>query len=434
MSGKKKILIFFMSYVIVFYKYVVKRIFNIPEFIFFVITTLVIYIGILFIAGYCHHLLKNKIKKQITSKFRRWGASILVVGVFILSVIAVLFLLYISGVMPAKDLNFLSFIKREGKVLMRGGFVLFLGPMAYSFYTQKNKIKEAKIIAKTETAKYETLKNQLDPHFLFNSLNVLASLIHENPNKAEDFTIQLSKIYRYVLEQKDRDISTLEEEVKFAKSFTELLKLRFEDGFFVEFDKELVPSELKVVPLSLQLLLENAVKHNGISSANPLQIRIYKEGDFLVVENNKNPKESIGKSTKVGLKNIKNRYQLISKKEIEVIETIELFKVKIPLLAQNIKIMNTEDLKNTEAYSNAKDRVKKIKKFYIAVTLFCIVIPILALINYKQGNWEHNKWFLYPMVSWGIGLVIRGFFLFGYDVNWEQKKIDQIMSKSKFKA
>ena len=182
------------------------------------------------------------------------------------------------------------------------------------FYTayQKKKVKESQIVAKTESAKFESLKNQLDPHFLFNSLNVLTSLIDENPKQAEKFTTKLSKVYRYVLEHKDKDLIPLEDELRFAKSYMELLKMRFEDGVSFAIPETVSNPELKIVPLSLQLLLENSVKHNVITSANPLEIKIYESDGFLVVENNINIKKSIEKSTKVGLKNINQRYSLIT--------------------------------------------------------------------------------------------------------------------------
>lgn len=120
---------------------------------------------------------------------------------------------------------------------------------------QEQKVKEQKIIAGTANAQFNALKNQLDPHFLFNSLNVLASLIEEDPEKAQKFTGSLSKVYRYVLEQKNKDLVTVGEELKFAKTYMELLKMRFEDAIIFEFSKELLKSEAKVVPLALQLLL-----------------------------------------------------------------------------------------------------------------------------------------------------------------------------------
>src|SRR5690606_35281829 len=132
------------------------------------------------------------------------------------------------------------------------------------FYNQyqQTKIKEQKVIAGTASAKFDALKNQLDPHFLFSSLNVLTSLIEENPENALEFTTSLSKVYRYVLEQKNKDLVTVDEELDFAKTYMSLLKMRFEDSIIFEIPDKASNPDSKVVPLSLQLLLENAVKHN----------------------------------------------------------------------------------------------------------------------------------------------------------------------------
>ena len=124
---------------------------------------------------------------------------------------------------------------------------------------QQNKLKEQKVIAGTASAKFDALKNQLDPHFLFNSLNVLTSLIEENPENAQRFTTSLSKVYRYVLEQKSKELVTVDEELQFAKTYMSLLKMRFEDSIIFEMPEKALNPESKVVPLSLQLLLENAV-------------------------------------------------------------------------------------------------------------------------------------------------------------------------------
>ena len=148
---------------------------------------------------------------------------------------------------------------------------------------QENKIKVQKIIAGTANAKFESLKNQIDPHFLFNSLNVLSSLIEENPENAQQFTTSLSKVYRYVLEQKDKELVSVAEELAFAKTYMDLLKMRFENSLSYELPTENIDSEAKVVPLSLQLLLENAVKHNVISEQKPLCIEVYLEDNFLKI-------------------------------------------------------------------------------------------------------------------------------------------------------
>ena len=147
----------------------------------------------------------------------------------------------------------------------------------------KQEVTQQKIIAGTASAKFESLKNQIDPHFLFNSLNVLSSLIEENPENAQRFTTSLSKIYRYVLEQKDKDLVSVEEELAFAKTYMNLLKMRFENSLFYELPAIAINPDAKVVPLSLQLLLENTVKHNVVSEKRPLHIRIFIENGCLVV-------------------------------------------------------------------------------------------------------------------------------------------------------
>jgi sensor histidine kinase YesM len=149
----------------------------------------------------------------------------------------------------------------------------------------KKEVIEHKIIAGTASAKFESLKNQIDPHFLFNSLNVLSSLIEENPDNAQRFTTSLSKVYRYVLEQKDKELVPVEEELAFTKTYMNLLKMRFEDSVDYELITTNIDPEARVVPLSLQLLLENAVKHNVVSAQKPLKIRIYAENGYLVVQN-----------------------------------------------------------------------------------------------------------------------------------------------------
>lgn len=300
------------------------------------------------------------------------------------------------------------------------------------FYNRyhKNKVKESQIVAKTETAKFESLKNQLDPHFLFNSLNVLTSLIDENPRQAEKFTTKLSKVYRYVLEHKDKDLIPLEEELGFAKSYMELLKMRFEDGISFNIPASVSNPELKILPLSLQLLLENAVKHNVITSSNPLEITIYEENGYLVVANNINLKASLEKSTKVGLKNIKNRYGLITKSKVEITTTNKIFKVKLPLLTQKIKVMRTDYMNDSVRYHEAKKRVDNLKGFYGSLISYCVVIPFLIYINYTT-SWDFH-WFWFPVFGWGLGIVIQAFQVFGLGSTWEDRKIQELMNKDKY--
>lgn len=205
--------------------------------------------------------------------------------------LVVIFLLRIFEDVIIEGRTLTEFIKYESPsnyvIALVTSFFVLLGIHGLYFYKSynENKVKEQKIIAGTASAKFESLKNQIDPHFLFNSLNVLSSLIEENPENAQRFTTSLSKIYRYVLEQKDKDLVSVEEELAFAKTYMNLLKMRFENSLFYELPTAVSNPEAKVVPLSLQLLLENTVKHNVVSEKRPLHIRIYMKDGYLIVEN-----------------------------------------------------------------------------------------------------------------------------------------------------
>jgi hypothetical protein len=288
------------------------------------------------------------------------------------------------------------------------------------------------IVAKTETAKFESLKNQLDPHFLFNSLNVLTSLIGENPYQAEKFTTKLSKVYRYVLEQRNKDLIPLSEELQFARTYMELLGMRFEDAVKFNIPDTVSNDELKIVPLSLQLLLENAVKHNVVSSLKPLEITIYEEGDYLIIQNNINPKEAIGKSTKVGLQNIADRYGLITSKGVKIENDNKTFKVCLPLLIKMKTMMQTEEFENSK-YVRAVERVEKLKEFYQNIVSYVVVIPFLIFINLQFSPNFH--WFWFPVFGWGFGVIMHGLDAYNYNIflgkNWEEKKIKEIMNDTK---
>ncbi|MCM8570727.1 2TM domain-containing protein [Gramella jeungdoensis] len=292
---------------------------------------------------------------------------------------------------------------------------------------QEKKVKEQKIIAGTASAKFDALKNQLDPHFLFNSLNVLASLIDENPDQAQRFTTSLSKVYRYVLEQKDKELVSLEEELAFANTYMKLLKMRFENSIFFEIPENISTEEAKVVPLSLQLLLENTIKHNIVSEEKPLRIKIYEDDGYLVVENNFQRKEVLSTRKGVGLQNIVNRYNEVTQREVIIEHTTEIFRVKLPVLTKQISIMDTNEIDQENAYFRAKQRVKEIKEFYGNLISYCVVIPFLIFVNYYT-SWEF-QWFWFPLFGWGIGLTIHGFSVFGYGSTWEERKIKELMEK-----
>lgn len=310
--------------------------------------------------------------------------------------------------------------------------LIFHAIFFYKALSEK-KVVEQQIVAKTETAKYESLKSQIDPHFLFNSLNVLTSLIGENPKQAEKFTTKLSKVYRYVLEQKNKDLIDLDEELLFAKTYMELLKMRFENAVTFEIPEKASNPELKIIPLSLQLLLENTIKHNVVSEENPLTVKIFEENGYLVVTNNYNPKTIVEKGTKVGLKNIVDRYSLITLKTVSVTKTVQDFTVKLPLLTQKTKIMKTSENIESTKYIKAVERVEEIKGFYSSLIAFCIVIPFLIYINLTYVPQFH--WFWFPIMGWGTGLIFQGFKAFSCNPflgkDWEERKIQEYMDKDK---
>ncbi len=195
---------------------------------------------------------------------------------------------------------------------------------------REEKLKAEQLKTQNERAKFESLKNQLDPHFLFNNLNVLTALIGENANKAEEFTMALSDIYKYVLAQKDKELVPLQEELTFAKQYLTLLKMRYEDDLHYTLPEN-VPENMKIPPLSLQMLLENTVKHNSITRDNPLKINLKITDGYLSVLNNKNAKSSKNHQG-IGLQNIVKRYKLLSQKPVDIKDDKESFEVQIPIL------------------------------------------------------------------------------------------------------
>lgn len=197
---------------------------------------------------------------------------------------------------------------------------------------RKSAIEAEQLRSEKLASQYQSLKDQLNPHFLFNSLNVLSNLVYEDADKSAAFIQKLSKIYRYVLEVQQEELVELKKELDFAKNFLELQKIRFEDNlnFSVKVPD---PKGLLLPPLSLQLLLENAIKHNIASHDNPLFILILQKGDELWVSNTYQPKSSQTEpSTGVGLNNIKSRYLILSKSQPEVVQTEHEYLVKLPLL------------------------------------------------------------------------------------------------------
>lgn len=202
-----------------------------------------------------------------------------------------------------------------------------------------HEISARKIARKAETEaeiaqyRYFKLKQQVNPHFLFNCLNVLDSLIQEQSSaEASDFTHKLAEIYRYMIVNEDEKFVELRDEMIFVERYVDLLKVRWPEGLMV--DKEIGEAQMSchVVPCCVQLLIENATKHNSVSTDKPLVISIKTTDDSIIVSNNICPRLSKSKSTGLGLKYIRQQYQDIAAKSVSVVQTEDSFTVTLPLL------------------------------------------------------------------------------------------------------
>lgn len=193
----------------------------------------------------------------------------------------------------------------------------------------------SKVLAKSERTQYQysQLKRQLNPHFLFNSLSILDYLVQEQQTeRASDYIKKLANIYRYLLKQEEYDTIELSKEMEFLHLYTDIMRERFLDGFDLDMDIPQQDMARKVVPCALQVLVENAFKHNTATPNAKLHIRIWSQKDELFVSNNINHKQSAPDSNGFGLRNLRTQYKMLAGKQVEVVEDKESFTVKIPLL------------------------------------------------------------------------------------------------------
>ena len=228
----------------------------------------------------------------------------------------------------------------NGLINFKIGFLstIFISTIYECFYFserwERTVIEAEKLKRENLISQFETLKNQVNPHFLFNSFNTLMTIIPENTDVAVEFVQKLSNVYRYVLNNKDKELIELHTEIDFLKDYVFLHKIRFGENLKVNFN---IPENIlktQIPPLTLQMLMENAVKHNIISSEKPLMVDIYSEmNNSIVVENNLQKRSTPVESTQVGLQNIINRYKYLSQKVVEVAPSSAIFKVSLPIIS-----------------------------------------------------------------------------------------------------
>ena len=211
-------------------------------------------------------------------------------------------------------------------VVLLGFMIRFATKMQQEAADQRTRRHQAEF-------RYMTLKNQVDPHFLFNSLNVLDSIVLEGtPQEASAYIHKLASIYRYLMQHEAKKLVPLSEEIQFARTYRELIQIRFPEGLVLE---DRVGADIPhgyIIPCTLQLLLENAIKHNAISPENPLIVSVSTDGKSITIRNTRIPKVSTRPSTGIGLQYIRNQYRDLADAEITVTQTLDSFAVTVPIL------------------------------------------------------------------------------------------------------
>lgn len=212
-----------------------------------------------------------------------------------------------------------------------------LNAVRFYFTQYKTKLLEAEELKRmTAQAELQLVKSQINPHFLFNNLNVLSALVMKNNSDANRFIEEFSKVFRYILNNHDKELVDVKTELNYIKPYIFLLEKRFAEGLHIEVNIPEDKERFYIIPASLQMLIENAIKHNVVSKSRPLHIDVHVNGNnTLIVSNKLQPRESVDKSTRIGLNNIIKRYMLVSDRKVEVYKDEEVFTVTLPLLTLN---------------------------------------------------------------------------------------------------
>jgi two-component system LytT family sensor kinase len=234
-----------------------------------------------------------------------------------------------------------QFITLGSVLLMVMVILLNLGLSAYYFFRQWQQSVEEKAALQVEAAEfgkdksimqYHNLRNQVNPHFLFNTFTSLDGLIQTNPELASEFVQHLSKVYRYVLEHKENEVVSLETEIDFIKHYISLLQIRYNSVLEINMDISSAAKEKGIVMVTLQMLIDNALKHNALQAENPLRISIWDEDEYLHIHNTKKLRKQIETSNRQGLQQLKELYSYLTKKVVIIHDAEKSFEINLPLL------------------------------------------------------------------------------------------------------
>lgn len=297
----------------------------------------IIFVNILILGSIAYRLFRRnsckssiQLKKHILSSFLLFVFVALFISLSLVS-IGVYSLYLIKGLDTTNFLNHLFLIELSSAIKQFSMWILIGSAIFFYVIWRKAIEREQRLHIENLRYKYRNLKSQVNPHFLFNSLNALSEIVYQDSMKADKYIQKLSGIYRYILENEEIDLIPLEKEVEFVKQYFELQKVRDDDKILLDINFQDL-AQYKAVPVSLQILVENALKHNTRSEKSPLKIEVIMRGDFAMVSNNIQRKNTLENSSKRGLLNLKERVRLILDRDLIIEERVDQFIVKLPVL------------------------------------------------------------------------------------------------------
>ena len=294
----------------------------------FLLLTLLLWMGNSLISGFLDR--KLPWRKYVTARFFIQLGLTIVYSLFCINASYLLFKLLFTNDPPVWEQVVLTNI--YGLLLILPVFSIYFG-IHFLKAWKKSELETEQLQKESVRSQLEALRNHLDPHFLFNNLNILSTLIDTNKDLSKEYLEKFAEVYRIILQNEVSELITLKKELDFIKSYVYLIKIRFQDDIRIDLE---VPDQLKmkmIPPLSVQMLIENCIKHNAITETSPLNINIYTEKDkYLVVSNNLKPKKIIGDKKSSGLENISNRYSYFTEEELKIERSETHFMVRIPLL------------------------------------------------------------------------------------------------------
>lgn len=302
------------------------------------------FLTILFITGFAwegNRLLEPFIQQRVQPQKNKWRylGIFFIAGNIVASITAIAMVYFIGNVMHGytwqQNINPLKL--NIIYVSLVNLFFHLVNAIFFFFREYRNQWMETEELRRSSTqAELEMVRSQINPHFLFNNLNVLSGMVIKDNPEANKFIEEFSKVYRYILNNHQKELVELRSELEFIQPYIFLLKKRFNDGLVVDMNVADKHKNLYIVPAALQMLIENAIKHNVVSQHRPLHIDIHSNGnETLVVKNNLQPRIMSEPSGRIGLQNIRRRYEIVSGREVEIKKSTTDFEVTLPLLNLN---------------------------------------------------------------------------------------------------